>query len=59
MQEIRPESPRKMQDEQGATREASWNATVVKEEDGWRLEPEGGTETLETIVLWHEVEGVP
>ena len=28
------------------------------EEDGWRLEPEGETETPETVVLWSEVEGV-
>ena len=52
------ESPRKMQDEQEATREASWNAKGGKEEDGWRLEPEGATETPETIVLWSEVDGV-
>ena len=38
MEEISPESPRKMQDE--ATREASWNATGGKE-GGWRMEPEG------------------
>ena len=59
MEEVSPESPRNMQDEeQEATREASWNATGRKEEDGWRLEPEGETETLETMVLWNEVEGV-
>ena len=40
------------------TSEASWNATGENEEDGWRLEPEGETETSETIVLWNEVEGV-
>ena len=34
MDEISLESPRKMQDEQEATREASWNATGRKEEDG-------------------------
>ena len=49
----------KMQDEQEATSEASWNATGRKEEDGWRLEPGEETETPETIVLWNEVEGVP
>ena len=50
-EEISPESPRKMHDEQGATSEASWNATGGKEEDGWRLEPEVETETPETKVL--------
>ena len=30
-----------------------------KEEDGWRLEPEGETETLKTKVLWNGVESVP
>ena len=41
------------------TSEASWNATSGKEEDGWRLEPEGEMETLETKVLWKGVEGAP
>ena len=59
IKEISPESPRKMQDEQEPTSEASWNAKRG-EEDGWRLEPEGETETPETIVFfWNEVEGVP
>ena len=58
-EEISPESPRKMQDEQEATSEASWNAKGGKEEDGWRLETEGETETPETKVLRNEVEGVP
>ena len=50
IEEISPESPRKMQDEQEATSEASWNAKGSKEENGWRLEPEGGKETPETVV---------
>ena len=40
-----------MQDEQEVTSEASWNARRGKEEDGWRLEPEGEKETPETKVL--------
>ena len=52
IEEISPESLRKMQDEQEVTSEASWNATGGKEEDGWRLEPEGETETLETRVFF-------
>ena len=59
VEEISPEFPRKKQDEQEATSEASWNATEGKEEDGWRVESGGETETPETIVLWNEVEGVP
>ena len=31
----------------------------VREEDGWRLEPEGETETPKTTVLWNEVECAP
>ena len=56
IEEISPESPRRMQDEQEATSEA--NATGRKEDDWWRLEPEGETKTPETMVLWSEVEGV-
>ena len=59
IEEISPESPRKVQDEQEVTSEASWTATGGKEEDGRRLEPEGETETPETKVLWTVVEGVP
>ena len=40
-----------LQDEQEVTSQASWNATRGKEEDGWRLEPDGETETPETKVL--------
>ena len=29
-----------------------------KEEDGWRLDPEGETEMPQTIDFWNEVEGV-
>ena len=59
IEEISTESPRKMQDEQEVTSEAPWSATGGKEEDGWRLEPEGETDTPETNVLWDGVEGVP
>ena len=45
IEETGPESPRKMQDVQVVVSETSWNATRGKEEDGWRLEPEGETET--------------
>ena len=58
-EEMSQGSPRKMQDEQEVTSEASWNATGRKEEYLWRLEPEGETETPETNVLWNVVVGVP
>ena len=57
-EEMSQVSPRKMQDEQEVTSEASWNATERKEEDLCRLEPEGETETPETNVSWNLVEGV-
>ena len=59
IEEICPEFPRKMQEEQEVTSETSWNATSGKEVDEWMLEPEGETETPETRLLWNGVEGVP
>ena len=60
MEEVSTESSRKMQDKEETTPEASWAAVTGREEkEGWRLEPEGETETLEVIVLWNEAEGVP
>ena len=54
------ESPRKMQDEQEMMGETSGNATRGRGEDGWWLESEGETETLETTVFfWNGAEGVP
>ena len=59
MVEVSSESSRKMQDKEETTPEASWTAvTDRKEKDGWRLEPEGETETPEVIVMWNEAEGV-
>ena len=52
MEEVSSESSRKMQDEQEATSEASWNVKGSKEEDGWRLEPDGETETPDVIVFF-------
>ena len=51
VEEVSLESPRKMQDEQEVMGETSGNATGGRGEDGWRLEPEGETETLETKVF--------
>ena len=59
MEETSPEAPRKMQDKQVVTREGFVECDGGKEEDGWRLEPEGETKTPETKVLWNGVEGVP
>ena len=57
VEEISLESPSKMQDEQEVMSETSWSATRGKEEDAWRLELEGETETLETKVVSNGVEG--
>ena len=46
-----------MQDEQEVMSETSGNATRGSEEDEWRLEPQGETETLETDVFLKGVEG--
>ena len=60
MEEVSSKSSRKTQDKEETTPEASWApVTGRKEKEGWRLEPEGETETPEVIVLWNEAEGVP
>ena len=59
IEEMSLESPREMQDEQEAMNETSGTATSRRREDGWRLEPEGERETLETEVFWNGVEGIP
>ena len=41
VEEISPESPREMQDQQEVTSETSWNATRGKDVDEWRLEKVG------------------
>ena len=42
-----------------STPEASWAAeTGRKEQEGWRLEPEGETVTPKDRILWTEAEGV-
>ena len=58
VEKMSQESPRKMQDEQEVMSETAGKATRGRGEDGWRLEPEGETETLETKVFWNGVEGV-
>ena len=59
VEDASPESQRKMQDEQEVMSETSGNLTRRRGEDGWRLEPERETGTLETNVFWHGMEGVP
>ena len=58
IEEKSPESPRRMQDEQEATSEASWNATGKG-----RRRVEAGTRRVNEDAgnhsLWSEVEGVP
>ena len=58
VEEISLEPPRKMQDVQEVMGETAGNATRGRGEDAWRLEPEGETETLETNVVSHGVDGV-
>ena len=58
MEEVSSESSRKMQDKEETASEVSWTAIAKKKEkDGWRLEPEGETETPE-VTFWDEAEGV-
>ena len=58
VEEVSLESPRKMQDVQELMSETAGNATSGREEDAWRPEPEGETETLEFKVVSDGVEGV-
>ena len=52
VEEMSLDSPREMQDEQEVMNETSGSATRGRREDAWRLEPEGETETPETIVFF-------
>ena len=59
MEEVYSDSPRKMQDKEETTSEASWTAvTKGKEKEVWRLEPEGEAERPEATIPWNGVEGV-
>ena len=59
MEEVYSESPRKMQDKEETTSEASWTAvTKGKGKQVWRLEPEGEAERPEATIPWNGVEGV-
>ena len=49
-EEMTLESPRKRQEVQGVIEETEWKETRGREEDAWRLEPEGETEMPETRV---------
>ena len=51
-------SSRRSQDVQVVMSEIAGKETRERGEDAWRLEPEGETETLETKVVLHGVEGV-
>ena len=60
MAEVSLASSRKIKDKEETMLEASWaGVTGRKENGGWRLEPEGETETQEVMVFWKEAEGVP
>ena len=51
------QSPRKRQEVQEVTKETEWNETRRREEEAWRLEPEGETDMPETRVVADGVEG--
>ena len=52
------ESPTKMQEVQEVMEETEWKEMRGREEDAWRLEPEGETEMRETRVVTDGVEGI-
>ena len=52
------ESPKKRQEAQEVMEETAWKATGGREEDAWRLEPEGKKEMPETRVVADVVEGI-
>ena len=55
LEEACSECSRKMQEMEETTSEASWTAvTKGKEEEVWRLEPEGEAERPEVTDLWNE-----
>ena len=58
VEEISLESSRQRQDLQGVVSGFAGKEMRERAEDAWRLEPEGETETLETKVVSHGVEGV-
>ena len=57
-EEMTLESPRKRQEVQGVIEETEWKETRGREEDAWRLEPQGETEMPETRVVADGVEGI-
>ena len=58
-EEMTLESPRKRQDVQEVMTETEWKEARGREEEAWRLEPEGETEMLpETGVVADGVEGI-
>ena len=50
-EEMTLESPRKRQDVQEVMKETEWKEARGREEEAWRLEPEGETEMPETGVV--------
>ena len=58
VEEMTLESPKKRQEVQEVMEETAGKATRGREEDAWRLEPEGETEMVETRVVSDGVEGI-
>ena len=57
-EEMTLESPRKRQEVQEVLKETEWKEARGREEETWRLEPEGETEVPETGVVADGVEGI-
>ena len=58
VEEMTLESPKKRQDVQEVMEKTAWKKTTRREEDAWRLEPEGETEMLDTRLFADKVEGI-
>ena len=58
-EEMTLESPKKRQEVQEVMEETEWKEARGREEDAWRLEPEGETEMPEIRVVADGFEGMP
>ena len=58
VEEMTLEHPKKRQEVQEVMEKTAWIETRGREEDAWRLEPEGETEMPETRVVADGVEGI-
>ena len=56
-EEMTLEPPRKRHEVQEETKETEWKEARGREQEAWRLEPEGETEVPETSIVADKVEG--